>query len=75
MFVNRKEVKVCMIRKGITTKEISEKMGITVQAFYQKMAGVRPLREEEIKILWDVFRDKNIFFLGSCVQNRNNKSV
>lgn len=75
MFVNRKEVKVCMLRKGVKTKEFSKKMGITVQAFYSKMSGDRPFREEEIKILWDVLRDKSIFFLGSCVQNRNNKSV
>ncbi len=47
--MNRTELRAEIARKEITNRTISRELGISEQAFYNKMNGTSEFRESEIK--------------------------
>ena len=49
--MNRELLKYCMARAGITATEMANRLGITRQAFYRKLAGQCAFRYSDICII------------------------
>lgn len=49
--MNRAELRAEIARKGISNRSIANQLGISEQAFYNKIGGVREFKESEIKKL------------------------
>ena len=49
--MNRTELRAEMARKGVTARAIAREMGISEQAFYNKMAQISEFKESEIRVL------------------------
>lgn len=61
MFVN---LKIEMLKKGVSAKKISEKIGISTKTFFNKMNGSSEFTRKEMYTLRDeFFPDKSIEYL------------
>lgn len=61
MFVN---LKIEMMKKGVTAKKISEKIGISNKTFFNKMNGSSEFTRREMYTIRDeFFPDKSIEYL------------
>lgn len=49
--MNRTELRVEITRKELSNRFIAKELGISEQAFYNKISGVREFKESEIKKL------------------------
>ena len=66
--MNRSELKAEIARKGISNRAISVALGISEQAFYNKIGGSSEFKESEIKKLITILEltpdDVNRIFLS-----------
>lgn len=66
--MNRAELRAEIARKRISNREISKALGISEQAFYNKIGGVTEFKESEIKALVKILElspeDVNRIFLS-----------
>ena len=49
--MNRSELRAEFARQGISNRKIASQLGISEQAFYNKMSGITEFKESEIKKL------------------------
>ena len=69
--MNTAELRAALARKGLTNREVSARLNISEQAFYNKVNGNTEFKNSEIKLLAQILglsmEDVNIIFFGSIV--------
>lgn len=69
--MNRPELRASIARKGITNRKLAEILGLSEQAFYNKIQGKTEFKESEIKSLATILklsmRDVDNIFFDKCV--------
>lgn len=71
MILNYPELRASIARNGMSNRKVSEMLGISEQAFYNKLQGETEFKGSEIKklarILCLSMSDVNHIFFDSCV--------
>lgn len=69
--MNIPELRASIARAGVSNRHLSEKLGISEQAFYNKMQGCSEFKGSEIKkmagILCLSMEEVNTIFFDACV--------
>lgn len=70
MIIDRTELQAQMLKKHYSRRDVAELLGISYGSFHSKLHGKEMFKENEIKVLVDLF-SSNIFFENVCNGKRS----